>query len=556
MRNETNATSDEGIQELGRRSFTGDGTTLTLISVESSQKAPQPWNVEQGTAAVFESFRLGIDEESGDTVTIARIGSQAGQAIPINADRGGRLAAWLRRRCMATTGRAMGANTVREAMLQCEALAIAGRRYRVCRRAYKIGSQLIIDLGPERNDRRIPEQDPARYAVIEAGGYRIVDTLQDGIAFYRGPQFASFPPIPVDGDWHDLLPLFRHLPVRTEYVPLLIAYAAAIWFLSDAQIPLLLITGRPGQGKSFTCDTLAWLTDPTANGDSDKEISPGISMPKTVDDLIVAARDSLVLYVDNMSRANQTMSDAITALATGRTQKKRTLYTDSQATSIAMQHPAIFNGVDPTGLEADVARRTIHIDASDPMPPDDLRDGETMGEWRTRHLPAAIAGLMDLIAKAMRVLPDIAENRGQFIDWRRWLRACDMVMGESSYAMYERLLQGDVSDAALSNPVDAVMLACQDQFSEERTLTISEIITTVMPRMALVESDRPCPKDPREFGKQLTMIASSLQSRGWTVRQNPRSSRQRTWTIQAPSIPSGEQPATVDPFAGFGIPEA
>ncbi|MBT1171002.1 hypothetical protein [Bifidobacterium sp. SO4] len=518
-------------------------TVIKLLTYDDPKKGPAPWNVETGLTKVTQSFELGKDVETGAIIATPLTGMLAGQAAPLDAV----LPDWVKLHCMAETGRAISITQVNEIIAQCQAWAVLRGDWRkVARRAWRDGSRLVIDFGPVPSDdgNLNPNLVENRYVIVEDGAWRMVSRPPKGVAFYRGAQFAPLPTPVADATWQDAFPLFRHMPVEESVVPLLMAYTAAIWALSNTQLPLLLATGKPGQGKSWIGDTILWLTDPVSTASPDKEGSPGIQMPKKEDDLAVAGSDVLLLYVDNMSKITKSMSDIITALATGRIWKKRELYTNKGTSVTSLQHPAILNGVNPTGFEPDVARRTIHIEAVDPIPPDDRQTGESMAEWRARQLPAAVGGILDLAAGALAILPTIQEAGGTFTDWRRWLRACDRYMDTNAYDVYEQLLRNEVSDAALDNVVGRTMLAKADLFRGMTvTLSASELYERL--RMFMDSSDARKLASPQAFGRELSMVADSLTRRGWIV-ESSRTSTKRGWTIQAPDGDDPEQ--LVAPF--------
>lgn len=497
-----------------------------------SKDEPRAWNVEEGTAYANSAFRLGTDIATGKAVAVVANGKDAGQAMPLSRD--GKFAALLMYACQQETGRALNTRTVSEIVEQAKMLArVSGFRRYIARRVCRHKDSVIVDLGPSARETDHAQDLTDRYVRISPSGVCRMETPPEEVSFYRGPLFAPLPDFDMSTSWHDAVAMFRYMPMDSGLVPLMMAYATAVWALCDTQVPLLMVTGKPGQGKSYICDTLLWLLDPVLSGSPDSDVSPGIAMPDKEDDLAVSAQDGLVLYIDNMSRATRSMSDLITGLATGRTWKKRTLYTNDGVSMIPMLHPTLLNGVDPTGLQPDVARRLIHIETSDGDEPDDRRKGETMEEWRLRHWGATVSGLMNLTSQALSQLDRVSDASGQFPRWRRWLRACDLVMGTDAYGTYESLLYGEVKDSVFDNPVGLLMLEHARQFKEARELTISEIMD-LMGESRGKSGNGTCPRSPKEFGRQLQMCMSSLQERGWRIQKAPRTSGRRPWIIQAP----------------------
>ena len=102
--------------------------------------------------------------------------------------------------------------------------------------------------------------------------------------------------------------------------------------------PILVLQGEQGSAKSTSARNLRSLVDPHS--------TPLRSPPKSEHDLVIAATNSRVVCLDNLSGLSPSMSDALCRLSTGGGFSSRALYTDDEEMLFDVQRPIMLNGID------------------------------------------------------------------------------------------------------------------------------------------------------------------------------------------------------------------
>jgi hypothetical protein len=179
--------------------------------------------------------------------------------------------------------------------------------------------------------------------------------------------------------------------------------------------PVLIVQGEQGSAKSTTCRLLRSVIDPN--------MSPLRGPPRNDRDLMIAAINSWVVSMENLSSVPHYMSDALCRLATGGGFSTRELYTDAGEFILDACRPVLMNGIDDFVVRPDLLDRSICVMLTSI---DDRRrrlDSEINAEFEARHA-SILGGLLNLTVDALRrqrlePSPDIALPR--MADFARWL---------------------------------------------------------------------------------------------------------------------------------------
>src|SRR5262249_9788834 len=115
--------------------------------------------------------------------------------------------------------------------------------------------------------------------------------------------------------------------------------------------PILVLHGEQGSAKSTTARVLRSCVDPN--------VAALRSAPRDDQDLIIAASNSWVVALDNLSAVPDWLSDALCRLATGGGVSTRQLYTDGEEAIFDVQRPAILTGIDELPTRYDLLDRAI-----------------------------------------------------------------------------------------------------------------------------------------------------------------------------------------------------
>jgi hypothetical protein len=117
--------------------------------------------------------------------------------------------------------------------------------------------------------------------------------------------------------------------------------------------PVLCFISEQGSGKSATAKMLRMAIDPNQ--------APTRAMPKSLEDLAVAAQHSWVLNFDNLSFISDEFSDALCRLATGGGFATRSLYTNDEETAFWAKRPIILNGISEFAGRPDLLERALLV---------------------------------------------------------------------------------------------------------------------------------------------------------------------------------------------------
>ncbi len=114
---------------------------------------------------------------------------------------------------------------------------------------------------------------------------------------------------------------------------------------------MLVLHGEQGSAKSTLVRILRALIDPNT--------AALRAAPRDERDLVIAARNSWCLALDNLSHLPDWLSDALCRLATGSGFATRELYTDAEETIFAAQRPIVLNGIEELATRGDLLDRAL-----------------------------------------------------------------------------------------------------------------------------------------------------------------------------------------------------
>jgi hypothetical protein len=206
--------------------------------------------------------------------------------------------------------------------LFCARAQFDGRECPVGIRVLASGGNMYVNLA----------DDEWRTIEITGPTWRMVS---DAAAMFTRVRGMSGLPVPVEGVEINELRNFVH--VNDDQWILIVAWLVGAFHPSGPYC-ILILQGEQGSGKSTVARVLRLLVDPS---------TPLLrTVPRDERDLIIAARNSWVLAIDNLSGIQQWLSDALCRLSTGGGFGTRQLYTDDEEILFDAKRPIILNGID------------------------------------------------------------------------------------------------------------------------------------------------------------------------------------------------------------------
>ncbi|WBV44020.1 hypothetical protein [Pseudoroseomonas cervicalis] len=313
--------------------------------------------------------------------------------------------------------------------------------------------------------------------------------------------------------------------------------------------PILSLDGEQGSGKSTTARMLRRLVDANA--------AENRAAPREERDLLLAARNSRVLSLDNLSSLSAEMADSLCRISTGGGFGERALFTNNEENVIFVQNPILLNGINSLLSRGDLADRAISINL--PEIPDDKRKPEEQiwSEFEAAR-PGLLGLLLDGLSCALRRLPGLQLERSpRMADFAKLAVAAAPAFGWGASEMLAAL---EANRAAASVGVvedDGVAAAVQALVEEQGrwTGTATELLAVVNEKTPLArQRQRGWPTDGTRLGHKLRRVAPALRRVGVEVvlpTSAGRGGRVYTLERRAPPPPAGAQsPQPAAPWEG------
>jgi hypothetical protein len=223
---------------------------------------------------------------------------------------------------------------------------------------------------------------------------------------FRRPRGLLALPMPVPGGRIDELRDFLNVGRNENWVFTVAWLVAAL--RPSGPYPILGIHGEHGSAKTNLARILRSLIDPNT--------APLRAQPRDDQNLVIAASNSWVIGLDNLSKVPAWFSDAICRLATGGGYSTRELYTDREEILLDVQRPVLFTSIEELGTRDDFADRKLGIRC----PPID--DDNRLTEAK---LFAAVDAARPVILGALLSAASMALRRWDMVGDGPWPRMAD-----------------------------------------------------------------------------------------------------------------------------------
>ena len=305
---------------------------------------------------------------------------------------------------------------------------------------------------------------------------------------------------------------------------------------ADTPHVVLELVGEQGSVKSTTQKFLRRLIDPNQ---ADLRAAP-----KSVEDVWIAARNSHMVSLENLSHLQAPYQDALCVLATGGGYSARTLYTNAEETIIELRKPIMLNGISVIVTAQDLLDRCLHID----LPT--ILSRELAGDIETRFeaaQPALVGALLDLFVQVLAALPSVViapEQRPRMADFAALGEAVFRVQGQPAGAFLSRygaMRKDGVLRTIDASPVGAAISAFLTEVTSGFNGTLSELLDRL-------ERHRPhgeaWPRSAKGLGDALRRLATALRLIGFECKSLPKTGGVIRWHIFPKTQPVEPSPAS------------
>jgi DNA invertase Pin-like site-specific DNA recombinase len=338
-------------------------------------------------------------------------------------------------------------------------------------------------------------------------GWRVID--KPPIRFRRSPGMLALP-VPIRGGKVGELDAYLNLQSEGDGVLVYSWLMAA--FRPRGPYPILHLLAEQGTAKSTASRVLRALVDPFT--------APLRSAPRDERDLQIAARNSHIIALDNMSNLAPWLSDALCRIVTGGGLATRELYSDSDEIIFDAQRPVLLNGIEDVASRGDFIERSVMVYLAQ------IKEAQRQEEARFWSAfedarPRILGGLLDALVAGLNNIDGVHLSRlPRMADFARWAASTEEGLGFRAGTFmdaYDRNRK-DASDLALdSSPVVAPIVALIEA-EETWKGTVSELLLEIAQRSCPeIAKTRGWPKSPQSFSGILRRLAPNLRTNGISV---------------------------------------
>lgn len=405
---------------------------------------------------------------------------------------GSAMRAWIAHVARKALGESVSGSVIDEARLALQGIALFdGPEIPVHVRIAEHEGALYLDLGDASSD--VVEMRATGWAVVK----------ETPVRFIR-PSGLRPLPRPVRGGSVEGLRPFVNL--HPDDFALLVAWLVAA-FRPGRPFTILALQGEQGTAKSTAARVVRRLVDPN--------VLDLRSPPRNEDDLVVAAYNSHVVAIDNLSGLPPWLSDALCRIATGGGLSKRAHYANADEVIVDALRPQVLNGIDDIAGRADLAERSIVLTLE---PIAKRRDEATFWGEFDAAAPGILGALLDAVCCALANIDKVkVRDLPRMADFARWVTAAEPALGVKPRTIldaYRKNLAGAAAVALEASPVAVAVRALVDKRGAWIGSADALLSTLVPFTSAETTLSRAWPKDGARLSGRLRRDAVPLRSAG------------------------------------------
>jgi len=276
---------------------------------------------------------------------------------------------------------------------------------KVSQRFAKIDDAVFIDMGT-------PD-----FAAVKITKDSVTEEYNPQAKFIRTKVQRAIGAPAVKSSPEDLERLKKYIPFKTEEDFILLVS----WLLGsmncDGGYPVLFLLGEQGSAKSSTCRLIKDLLD-----------SSSVllrNLPKSMQELMIAASNDFILCFDNISKITDMQSDNLCKLATGAAFTTRRLYSTAAEIQLSSKNPCVINGISCFPTRQDLLDRSIIITLDFIAPENRKTDKELMTSWE-QDRPLIFGALCQAASAALRNYDAVSErDLPRMADFAKWVIAAE-----------------------------------------------------------------------------------------------------------------------------------
>ena len=428
---------------------------------------------------------------------------------------------WLLKSYYEATESAPNSEAVATALNIIEAKAhYDGETREVYVRVIEVDDKIYLDLCDEH----------WRVVEIDKRDWRVLDD-DSPVRFRRRHGMLALPVPEKGGSVRDLKPY-----VNVKSFSLFVSYLLAA-LRGRGPYPLLILLGEAGAAKSTALRLVKALVDPNK--------APLRAPPRENRDVYIAANNSRLVALDNLSYLPDWLSDTLCRLATGGGFGTRELYTDEEEKLFDAMRPVALTAIENVVVLGDLADRSIFLTLT-AIPDDRRRRERELWASFEADRPRILGALLDALAHGLRALPETKlDGYPRMADFAEWATACEGGLPwkagtfARAYATNRARATADIIEADIIAKAVAAFIEQEGPWEGE-TQPLLDLLTDRATEDQ--RNSKHWPKAANALSGKLTRAASALRKIGIEVkgRRDPKTWR-RIWNItQAPTNPEND----------------
>ena len=286
--------------------------------------------------------------------------------------------------------------------------------------------------------------------------------------------------------------------------------------LSPGPYPVLILEGEQGTAKSSTTRLLKMLVDPS--------FALVRAAPRNEHNLVIAANNSWIVTLDNLSGVPLWLSDALCRMATGGSFTTRKLFADDEEMMFTIKRPIILNGIDQIADRHDLADRSLRVTLPVITPERRLTESELSDAFNAAA-PKILGGLCDGVVAALKNRRTVkVDNPPRMADFTYWCVAAEETMSWDTGAFLEAY--GSNQNESIERALDAdhvanaiiMMMSAKSAWEGTPSELLKVLEGVVDERVTRLKF---WPQDSAAFGKRLTRCQAFLRKSGIKVDRQP-----------------------------------
>ena len=199
---------------------------------------------------------------------------------------------------------------------------------------------------------------------------------------------------------HDIGLLKKHINVKNSDFILVVGILIMYLQYGDGDMPLLIVNGEAGTGKSTFTKMIRELIDPN---------SEPILMHPQEKVIPIIVNSNYMVALDNLSGIKKSFSDLLCTIATGTSYINRKHYTNKEMSVISMKRPIILNGIEDIANRDDLVRRSVILELEKIDDGSIVDDADVMGNFR-KDVPAIFGALCTGLMTALKNIDTVQIN--------------------------------------------------------------------------------------------------------------------------------------------------